>query len=305
MKTVLHIMLLYAAVLASGCSKDSGGTGPGPSVPDAPPAPPSPVAELVEIKIAPTAPEPGFGSGACVGLYVVDRAGSASGSLATSGNHVSNMRFTFNGTSWVPDVPVYWTDEATHADFYLYYPYTAVQSVTAQPFAVRADQSSEADYKASDFMVGNAADVVPSASATAIPMRHLMSRVIINIEPGFGFTATSLAAAEVSVRLNGVRTACTVDLAGGEVTPAGDATTLIPLRESNICKALLVPQTVASGSIITVSVDGRDFDFQDGYTFRSGDSHEFTVVLERTSGGINVDLSPWDDDGTDHGGTAE
>lgn len=292
-------LILFASVLTAGCSQES--DAPVPATPDEP--------KKLEIKISPSMTESratdyGFESGDCTGLYVVNYTGSVPGTLANSGNYVDNMRFTYNGT-WVPDTPIFWADNETHADFYLYYPYTKVQSVKAHAFDVKADQSAEADYKASDLLVGKTVNVTPSTSTTVIPVSHVMSRIIIALEAGNGFTAESLAQAAVSVKINGVKCSSTVDLTTGAVTPTGSATSVTPLYADNTYKALIVPQTVAEGNLITVNVDGRDFNLKKGFTFESAKSHKFTVTLSKTSNGVNVNINPWLEDGTDNGGTAE
>ena len=53
------------------------------------------------------ATDTGFESNDKCGLYVVNRGGgNASSTLQSMGNHVDNMRFTYNGT-WTPDTPIY------------------------------------------------------------------------------------------------------------------------------------------------------------------------------------------------------
>ena len=302
MKPAFVFSFLFSAAMLAGCSQES--DGPDPVVPK-----PDPEPQKLEIKISPSVVESratdfGFETGDRIGLYVVNYNGSTPGSLAASGNHVDNMRFTYNGT-WTPDTPIYWKDDKTHADFYLYYPYTNIQSVSAQPFAVKADQSTESAYKASDFMTGKASNVAPTAEATVIRATHVTSRMMIYLEAGNGFTAESLAAAAVSVKINGVKCNATVDIATGTATPTGDATSVTPLKSGNAYKALIVPQTVQEGNLITINVDGRDFNLKKGFTFEGGKSHKFTVTLSKTSNGVNVDINPWEDDGTDNGGTAE
>lgn len=303
MKPIILPIILCSTMLIASCAKSDD---PEPN-PPTPPTPPE--AQKMEIKISPSMKESratdyGFEAGDCIGLYVVNYNGTTAGTLGTTGNHVDNMRFTYNGT-WVPDTPIYWADNETHADFYLYYPYAAVTSVTAHPFAVRADQSAEASYKASDLMVGKTTNVAPTSGATIIPVNHVMSRIIISLAAGNGFTAESLAAANVAVKVNGVKCSSTVDIATGNVTATGDATTVTPLFSEGAYKALIVPQTVAEGNLITVTVDGRDFNLKKAFTFESSKSHKFTVTLSKTSNGVNVNINPWTDDGTDNGGTAE
>ena len=248
-----------------------------------------------------------FEAGDRIGIYVVNRkAGGTANTLLSQGNWVDNMRFTYDGT-WTPDAPVYWQDENTHADFYLYYPHTAyIGDVAAMPVSVSADQSTEAAYKAGDLLVGSTQDVAPTETAVSITTRHAMSLMSIAVVPGNGFTQESLAAADVSVRINGVKTHATVNLATATVTATGETTSVTPLQEADGgYKALIVPQSVAQGNLVTVTVDGRDFNLQKAFTFEGGKRHRFTVVLDKTSNGINVTIDQWEDDGIDHGGTAE
>lgn len=296
---------IFAAIVSSvmlfaACSHDSDGPEPAPSKPDP---------KKLEIKISPSvvatrATDYGFEVGDRIGLYVVNYSGSTPGTLANTGNHVNNMRFTYNG-SCTPDTPTYWADNKTHADFYLYYPYTSIQSVSAQPFAVKSDQSTEAAYKSSDLMIGKATDVAPTEEATIIRASHAMSRIMIYLEAGNGFTKESLAAASVSVKINGVKCNSTVNLATGVATPSGEPSSVKPLLADNSYKALLVPQTVGEGNLISVTVDGREYNLRKAFTFEAAKSHKFTVTLSKTSNGVNVTINPWGDDGTDNGGTAE
>lgn len=273
------------------------------------PTPPPTEPKKLEIKISPSMTESratdfGFETGDCIGLYVVNYSGSTSGTLANAGNHVDNMRFKYNG-NWVPDSPIFWADNKTHADFYLYYPYTNVQSVSAHSFTVKADQSTETAYKESDLMVGKTTNVTPSEAATVIPVNHVMSRILIYLEAGNGFTKETLASSNVAVKINGVKCNSTVNIATGAVTSTGDATTVTPLYADNYYKALIVPQTVTEGNLITVTVDGQEYNLNKAFTFESAKSHKFTITLSKTSNGINVNINPWNEDGNDNGGTAE
>lgn len=247
-----------------------------------------------------------FETGDEAGLYVVNRrADGSAAQLLAQGNHVDNMHFTYNGT-WTPDSPIYWLDNETHADFYLYYPYKAsVADVEALPFSVAADQSTEAAYKSGDVVIGSALNVAPTESAVSIEAKHVMSQMLVTLEPGNGFTEESLAAADVQVKINGVKTAATANLSTATVTATGSAATVTPLHVENAYKALVVPQSVAESNLITVTVDGRDFNLKKAFTFVSGKRHRFTVTLSKTSSGVNVDINPWEDDGTDNGGVAE
>lgn len=294
------IVALPACILTS-CGGGSDSPEPSPATPI------TPTEDKIEIRISPSmtrATDYGFETGDCVGLYVVNYSGSTPGSLSNSGNHVDNMRFSYNGT-WNPDEIITWADNTTHADFYLYYPYANIRNVAAHLFSVKADQSTEAAYKASDLMAGKAMDVAPSAEVISIPVNHVMSRITISLKAGNGFTAESLAKADVAVKINGVKCDAMLNIASGAVSATGDSATVTPLNTDNEYKALIVPQTVEEGNLITVTVDGRDFNLRKAFTFESAKSHKFTVTISKTSTGVNVNINPWIEDGEDNGGTAE
>lgn len=115
----------------------------------------------------------------------------------------------------------------------------------------------------------------------------------------------SLAAAQVAVKVNGVKTQALVDIAQAKVSATGDVTSVTPLLTNGTYKALIVPQTVEKTNLITVTVDGRDFNLPKAFTFVGGKSYQMTVTVSKTSNGINVNITDWDSDGTDYGGTAE
>ncbi|MDE6371247.1 MAG: fimbrillin family protein [Duncaniella sp.] len=306
MKKLLFPSLIAVLISSASCSGDNSQTPEPPAVvnPDPKPVP----GEKIEIRISPTfasrATDFGFEMNDCIGLYVVNYDGITPGMLKDTGNHVDNMRFKYSG-SWTPDTPIYWKDEDTHADFYLFYPYKTVGSVSAMPFDVMADQSGETAYKASDMLWGKATDATPTATAIGIPASHVMSRIEVKVEAGNGFTRESLAASNVSVRVNALQCKSTVNIATGTVTPTGDRVNVTPMSKDGAYVAIVVPQTVPEGNLITVTVDGQEFNLRKGFTFQGGKNHQFNVIVSKTTNGINVSISPWEQDGIDNGGTAE
>lgn len=302
-------MLLLATLALCACSSGGDGAGDSPGVPNPPTGDkrqPINIGMTVNDRENTRVTDLAFEVGDQIGLFVVNRnADGTAQALKTTGNHVDNMRFTYNAT-WTPDAPIYWLDDKTNADFYIYYPYTAtVVDVAAMPFSVNADQSAEAAYKAGDVIIGSRTNVAPTEAAVMINAHHAMSQLLITLVPGNGFTEESLAAAEVSVRVNGVKTNATINLAAATVTAVGDISAVTPLKTGDAYKALIVPQTVDEGNLLTVTVDGKEYNLVRGLTFESGKRYNCTVVLSKTSEGVNVTIGDWDDDGTDYGGTAE
>ena len=251
-----------------------------------------------------------FEEGDNIGLFVVNyNTDGSAATLKATGNHVDNMKYTYNGT-WTPASPTYWKDDTTPADFYLYYPYTTtIGDVTALAWSVNADQSTTEKYKAGDLLIGKTTHVAPTENAVKIDAKHVMSQMAISLKPGNGFTEESLGKAKISVKINQLKTQATANLITGELTAKGDAADLTPLKEEgNNYKALIIPQAAGEGVLITVNVDGRDYQLKkaDNFTaFEAGKKHQFTVTLSKTSNGVNVNIIKWEDDGIDYGGTAE
>ena len=297
----------FATILLALCACSGGNEDPVSPSPSQPSKTPYPIHISTTVS---RATEYGFESGDQIGLYVVNHNNDGTaGNLLVSGNHVDNMRYTYNGT-WTPDQQTYWKDNQTKADFYLYYPYTAsITSVDAMPYSVKADQSLLADYKAGDLMIGKTTDVAPTEAAVKIDAKHAMSQMVINLVAGNGFTDATLSAAQISVKVNRLKTHATANLATGVVTTTGDDENITPYKESaNSYKAIIVPQAVGEGNLITVNVDGRDFNLPKASNFQAfetGKKHKFTVTLSKTSNGVNVNITKWEDDGVDYGGTAE
>ena len=249
-----------------------------------------------------------YEAGDQIGLYVANYADGAATQLANSGNHVNNMQFTLNDNSWTPATKIYWKDKSTRADFYAYYPYqSTVADVTALPVSVQADQSSEDNYWASDLLWGKTSGVAPTESVVNIATSHALSNLLIYVEPGYGFTAESLAAANVSVEINNVKTAGALNLTNGVVTASGEVGTITPWNTGDYYRALIVPQTVADETtLITVTVDGKAHTIKQGFTFVANTQHKFVVRVEQDiETKVTLSINPWNQDPNINGDTAK
>lgn len=265
--------------------------------------PTTPETDRLPINISTTltrATDLAYEAGDKVGIFVVNEPDA----LATSGNHVDNMGFTYS-TTWTPDTPIYWLDQTTKADFYCYYPYAESANTAAHTFATKADQSSLANYKASEFLWGKTTGVAPTEEAVNITTNHTFSNALVILKPGDGFTEESLAAATKSVKICGIKTNATIDLATGVATANGNATEVTPYLENGQYRALIVPQTTAEGALIVVTVDGVDYTLSRSMTFKANKQHKFTVTLNKVSNGVNVGIGGWETDEEDYGGDAE
>ena len=157
--TLRQIVVSACAVALCACSSENGGN----DSPSTPPTPPEPAQKLpIRISSEPEtrATDIAFETGDRIGVFVVNRnADGSAAALKTSGNYIDNCMYTLQGT-WTSIEPEYWKDDITHADFYMYYPYTAtIAGVEALPWSVKTDQRVEADYRAGELLIGKTLDV--------------------------------------------------------------------------------------------------------------------------------------------------
>ena len=289
------LALAAVAALMFSCSEN-------PTLEPEPTPTPPPTQEKWAINISTSitrATDTSFENGDKVGIYVVNQPNT----LKATGNHADNIGFTYSG-SWSAVTTIYWKDETTKADFYCYYPYaSSISNVEAYSFAVKTDQSSVANYKASDFLWGKTTGVAPTKDAVGITVKQAMSNVIVKLIAGNGYTAEDIASA--SVAICGLKTNSTINLASGVVTATGDVAEITPMVESDYHRALVIPQSVSNADLIKVTIGDKVYTLNQSVEFKSGKQHTCTLTVERTNQGINIGIDGWETEGDDFGGTVE
>lgn len=248
-----------------------------------------------------------FEDGDRAGLYVVNRINGKMESMLPSGNYIDNMRFTYHGT-WTPSQPIYWMDEQTKADFYLYYPYSSeMDDPRYWTVNVPTDQSSEAAMLQADVLVGRAFNVAPASQAVELKARHMMSRLTITLQASQGMTEEKLREADLKVLVNGLITKATVDIANALVRASGTERHDIQACQTDALTFTVtaVPQTVTEGAFITIVVNGDRYTLRRAVTLKQGTWHHATVKVGAANGNIGVTIGGWTIDNTDYGGTAQ
>lgn len=293
------LVTLAGCLSLAGCSKNNNGEEPVPE----PPVESLKIPINITTGIWTRATDSAFEQGDKVGIYVVNYSGGSAGSLAVTGNYVDNMRFTYS-ESWTPDTPIYWKDQTTKADFYCYYPYSAsVANVSAYPFAVKADQSSETDYKASDFLWGKTAGIAPTANPVQITVKHAMSNLLIYLKAGNGYKDEDIKSA--TIKICGMKTDATIDLATGKATATGESIDITPKAEMGYYRALVVPQSIVDAELIKVSIGEYEYALKQTVTFDANKQHTCTLTINRIGEGFNIGIGDWETDENDYGGTVE
>ena len=284
------ILLLAAMAAMVACSK---------SVEN---APATPEADKLPINISTTltrATDSAFEAGDKVGIYVVNEPDA----LAVSGNHVDNMGFTFS-SKWTPDTEIYWLDKSTKADFYCYYPYCdKITDVSKFNVAVAEDQSRLEAYRTSDFLWGKVSGVKPTPEPVEVTLDHKMSRLVVSLVAGNGYSDNDLAAAGVTIC--SVKTGAQINLATGVVSPTGNTSEVRPYADGEEFCACLVPQTISEADFVKIILGDRTYILKQSLTLEAGKQHKCTITVSKTDQGINVGISDWVIDNVDYGGIVE
>lgn len=184
-------------------------------------------------------------------------------------------------------------------------------AATSVTFSVQANQSTEANYKASDLMTGTAANpVAPSESVVEIPLvfTHLLSKVNINLSKTAATTTITdeqLAAAKIYIM--NTKPTTTFAPKTTDVTAATGTAADIYVGEGIACSAILVPQTVAAGTqYIKVVVGDDTFIYSvptGGITLEAKKVHTYDIKIHKATILLSATITDWVSAGDNVSGT--
>jgi len=278
------------------------------------------IAGRIDQEYATRANDEGFCNGDVVGIYVVDYDGDTPGTLQNEGNRADNVRFTFDEASykWNPAYEIYWKDKKTHIDIYGYYPWGAPEDVENYAFEVEKDQRREAangqmgGYEASDFLWGKAADNEPTAAVIRLGFNHKMASVRVTLAEGIGFEEGEWAAAQKQVIILNTARKSSINLKTGVVTASDEiaSTGTIPYKDGDDYRAIVVPQTVPSGTnLMSVTVDGESYFLKksEDMVYNPSKQHNFTMTVNKRAAGGGLEfvltsesITVWENDPVSH-----
>ena len=267
----------------------------------------------------------GFADGDHIGVFVTNYSNGEATALKVTGNHADNVRFTYDHESgkWTGATQLYWKDKVTPIDAYGYYPFDEeLSSVTAYPFTVQRNQRDQVQgetmygYEASDFLWAKVEGVVPTAAAVTLRHKHIMAGIQVYLVEGTGFLEGEWAEAEKQVLVESTRLGSTISLQSGTVT--ADATSaissIIPQGSGNGYRAIVVPQTVATGStLFSITIDGQTHKFtrSSAMVYHPAKLHKFTIEVNYSlpTGDYQLNLLDeavvaWENDAESHNGAA-
>lgn len=288
-------------LLCSFCIMGCGGVEPTPIDPT--PTPP-PSTEEVPVLLHTRVASGDFAKGDAVGIYMSNQVEGAHSPLKSSGNYIDNWRFEYDGNGgWSADQKLYYKDEETAADFYAYYPYSTVSDATRYDVSVSLDQSKDAAFENADFLWGSALACKPTTDPVKLTLNHMMSKAVIILKPGAGFSEEELVAVNPSVKLTGLKCEASFNLGTGELTVGNSVSDVTPYHYSSLeYSAMVVPQEINDKDVVVISIGESIYKLRKTISFEKGKEYTFTVTIQRTEGGVSVGIGSWDVVGEDFGG---
>lgn len=195
----------------------------------------------------------------------------------------------------------YYPTSGNGVNIYALYPATAA---TGELFTIKEDQSTDANYKASDLMYGKPATnnpVSPSANAVDIQFSHLLSKVTINLIAGENVTSLDGA----KVELIGVKpsTTLTAGINGHSITAAsGDATPITVMTATETVtsgSAIIVPQTLPE-MFLQVTLDGATLTGKldsGAPELTAGNEYTYDITVNMRGGALVIkgQISQWNE----------
>ena len=238
-----------------------------------------------------------FDAGETVDVYITE---NEPGTNETHYNQPILATTKTGGALDLQDGPYYYPTSGNGVNIYALYPTT---TKAGELFTIKDDQSTDANYKASDLMYGKPASnpVSPSANAVNIKFSHLLSKVTINLIAGAN--VTSLEGAKVE--LLGVKpsTTLTAGINGYSITAAsGDATPITVMTATETVtsgSAIIVPQTLPEmflqvtlgGATLTGKLDSGAPELTAGNEY----TYDITVNMRGGALVIKGQISPWNE----------
>lgn len=234
-----------------------------------------------------------------IGLYVTDYVDDVTPMpLQVSGNRANNSLVTFDGSVWTPEQTIYWGEGKS--DVYAYYPYSeTVSDVNDLYFELATDQDGEG-YEASDFLWAKAEGVAQSGGPVTLPMKHLMSKLIVRLVAGEDYIGS--LPEDATIHLHSTVSNARIDLEKGSVVkdPYSGAKSIkmrnLGIRtyddvKAVVYEAIVVPQMLES-SVPLLEINSKSVSYllEDSFNFRPGVAYTYTATMNTSTTAIKVEI---------------
>lgn len=198
------------------------------------------------------------------------------------------------GAMTPPSSKPYYPTGSTNIDILAYYPYNA-----AANFDVAADQTSDANYKASDLMVATKTNQAKTTETVALAFQHQMAKLVVTATAGDGVSEiNTITLKQVKRRVSFTNTTGAV---GTATSISGTDVTLFKEGTANTgTGAALIPGQTITGDLIEIATDQgtATYSVPSGKTFNANTKYTINITVNRTAVGSTVSISNWGEGGS-------
>ena len=261
-------------------------------------------------------------NGVSVGFFINENV--ASGSTATT-TYTQNLDYTASGSGGFSGTAVYYPQSGNGVNIYAYAPWKTGLTLDGNyAFSIEADQSTDANYFASDLLWGqpmkngaksgeyeSANPVARTKDAVSVSFKHLLSKIQVELKTDntSGLTADDFKGAKLEIL--SVKPGVSLTLANGTITSAsGTAANVLAATYTTTgtpsaltAAAIVVPQTFSKGAKfmqVTLATGGKLF-----YTLPSGGSdtdlvlesgkiYSYTITVKLTGLTVTSKIKDWE-----------
>ncbi len=242
----------------------------------------------VEFTTTATSPNQGAGSNAgewsgttAKAVYTADGAGALSTTTMTKWPMASAGTETVDIKAWAP---------------------FASEPSTTTVYSIETDQSSEDNYKKSDYLFGKKTGVTASdiSSPILITFGHKLAKIIVNVSSTV--PTVNVQGATVKFGSSNIKTGYKIAASGEavpEATPLADIKLSDNLGSDGKCAGIVLPQTV-SGRLFTITIGTTDYKYDlpspTTKAYDAGKVYTYNVAI-RTDGTLivlNETITNWD-----------
>ncbi len=252
----------------------------------------------------------GFEDDDKVGVFV-----STSSSLSTTAanNQINNAVFNYDVASKHLEAPaggeIYWETDDAKLSVFAYYPYDSnitAANATSYSFTVKSDQTTSANFYASDFITAKVTEVAKTSSPVSLTFNHSLSRINVTIKRGTGFSDDEWGKTK-SFKISGIAIDGNVNLSSGAVATdgtAGEVTFMPETGDDTAYSAIVVPQNGQEEVKFQFTLKGASGEDDENYyyepttvTFEAGKQYNYTFKINATTPSEMtlqiVDIAPW------------
>ena len=178
-------------------------------------------------------------------------------------------------------------------DFYSYYPHTTVSD-----YKVALNVADQTNQEAIDFMYAKTTGCNKATPQVDLRFSHMLSRLILNVQPGNGLTEDDLNKLKVTIKDQ--NTTATFNLADGLISDEGNPTN-IQMKAIQVGKryeAILLPTASTIREIVFDLDNGYDapFVWKMDSELKGGNLYNYTTVkLTRSTVDMNGIIESWNE----------